>query len=60
MREERLGLVTVRHQVPGFRTVVIRSFQAKQTEHGVLPNRNGEVGHGWGGGLKEGKFCLSC
>lgn len=49
--EEQLGPVTVRHRVPGF---TIPSFQAKQTEHGVLPNRNGEVGHG--GGLYEEKF----
>lgn len=45
MCEEQLGLVTMRHRVPGF---TIPSFQAKQTEHGVLPNRNGEVGHGGG------------
>lgn len=47
MCEEQLGLVTMRHRVPGF-TMVIPSFQAKQTEHEVLPNRNGEVGHGEG------------
>lgn len=46
MCEEQLGLVTMRHWVPGF-TMVIPSFQAKQTEHEVS-NRNGEVGHGGG------------
>lgn len=44
MCEEQLGLVTMSHQVPGFTRVLPRS-QAKETEHGVLPNRSGEVGH---------------
>lgn len=46
MCAEQLGLVTMRHRVPGC-LMVIPSFQAKQTEHEV-PNRNGEVGHGGG------------
>ena len=50
MCEEQLGLVTMRHRVPGS-VMVPPSFQAKQTVHGVLPNRSGEVGHG--GGLQE-------
>ena len=47
MCEEQLGLVTMRHQVPESE-MVTRSFQAWQTEHGVLPNHSGEVGHGGG------------
>lgn len=56
MREEQLDLVTMRHRVPGFE--MRQSSQAKQTEHGVLPNCSGAVGHG--GGLQEGRFCLPC
>lgn len=59
MCEEQLGLVTVRHQVPGF-IGVIPSSQATKQEHGVLPNHSGEVGHG--GGLYEGELacCVEC
>lgn len=47
MCKKQLGLVTMRHRVPGSE-MVTPSFQARQTELGVLPNRSGEVGHGGG------------
>ena len=47
MCEKQPGLVTMRHRVPGSE-MVTPSFQARQMELRVPPNRSGEVGHGGG------------